>query len=95
MGVYTLDRDPYKEASFKDAYGLDAKIASTVILDDNKDYVSAECTFNSRYRLKEIFKEGSDNSTDKVIYTDGVGNETKEFDKYIDAEEHLVDVMKG
>lgn len=98
--VEVKERDGYREKCFKDAYGVDCFIRCKNVNDQNWDWVENELTFRHKgksYILKEVFKEGKDNSTDHVdlIYLDEGGlAQTETFENHLKAELRMVEVMR-
>lgn len=99
--VEVKERDGYREKCFKDAYDLDCIIKCKNVNDENWDWIENELVFKFRgnaYILKEIFKEGKDNSTDHVIleYLGSAGIvHTERFERHITAEKRMVSLMRG
>ena len=90
-------RDKFREACFKEAYGLSSEIEITNINDNEWNWVQVVAKFktkNCTYGLVEFFKEGMDNSTDYVVLEKN-GKEVERFDRYIDAELALVKLMEN
>lgn len=92
MATYKKERDKFREAAFKDAYGINSRISVVQVLDDNGDWIQCDVGFDNKYVLREIFKPGNDNSTDYVILIHDKNNIV--FDSYIDSELYLVDEMR-
>lgn len=102
MSKYVSDRrqDRMKEKLFKDTYGLDSTIFVTNYNDENWDWDKAVLEFvdskNRKYGLIEHFNDGSDNDTNYVelVYQQNGEPEVETFDRYIDAELQLVELMR-
>jgi hypothetical protein len=98
--VTIQERHGFKEKCFKDAYGINCQIKCKDVNDENWDWVENELTFkvnNDVYTLKEVFKEGKDNSTDHVIleYLGSAGViHSEKFTRHVDAELRMVSIMK-
>jgi hypothetical protein len=93
----TPSRDVYREACFKDAYGIPAKITVTNFLDSNGNWEMCIVSFNYKgltFGLIEHFKGGADNSTDFVIL-EKEGKEEGNFKRFVDAELKMVELMRS
>lgn len=100
--VQVRGKDRIRERNFKDVYGLECHIEVTNYNDDNWNWDMCVLNFKDSigktYGLIEYFKSRDDNSTDHVDleYEDKDGKFTKEtFDKFIDAELRMVEIMKS
>lgn len=88
-------RDRTRENNFFQYYKLEATIITTNFNDENFnwDKVILEFIFKGeKYYIVEHFKENEDNSTDFVeLMYNGV---VRKFDRFIDAETTMVNLMK-
>lgn len=90
-------RDKYRESCFQDAYKVSADIETTNFLSNDGNWEKCILKFSTKkniYGLIEIFKQGSDNSTDYVILEKN-GKELNRYDRFIDAELELVNLIRG
>lgn len=90
-------RDKYKESCFKDAYGVRAEIETTNFIDSDGNWIKVIAKFKTSkntYGLIEEYNKGVDNSTNSVVLEID-GQTVQCFDKYIDGELALVELIRG
>jgi len=87
-----MNRDLHRESCFKDEYGIEAQIHSQCWFNPDKTYDRVKIDFminGKNYSLVEYMKG---NATDYVFLLNGM--EKLHFDKFIDAEKKLVEILK-